>query len=122
MRYLLKYDGWAFHQGLPHHWMYKFSANKLVFCSPEGKRLESREKVLQFLKCEGGDNTEKDVEKVQCFNVSRGPGAKQNRSLGMKVRREEEKSSAEDSEAEESTEMSELEYHDESDCQLNDSN
>ena len=88
---------------------------------------------MQFLKCEGGDNTEEDVEKVQCFNVNRGPGAKQNRSRGKKVRRGEEKSSAEwdssvsdlsleDSEAEESTEMSELEYYDESDCQLNESN
>ena len=56
MRYLLKYDGWSFHRGLPDSWMFKFSGKKLVFCSPEGKLLESREKVLGFLKSKGGDN------------------------------------------------------------------
>ena len=74
MRYLLKYDGWAFDPGLPHNWMYKFSANKLIF----------RDEVHQFIKCEGGTNAEEDMKKVQCFNVSR--------SRGKKVRREAEKS------------------------------
>ena len=77
MRYLLKYDGWAFHPGLPHNWMYKFSANKLIFWSPEGKLLESRDKVHQFIKCEGGANAEEDMKKVQSFNVSRSRGKKE---------------------------------------------
>ena len=80
MRYLLKYDGWSFHPGLPHHWMYKFSGHKLVFCSPEGKSLESREKVLQLIKYKEGDNAEEDLEKFKCFNVSRGAKAGQNKS------------------------------------------
>ena len=60
--------------------MYKFSGNKLVFCSPEGKLLDSREKVQQFIKSKGGDNAEEEVEKFKCFNVSRGAKAGQNKS------------------------------------------
>merc|ERR1712150_404948 len=57
MRYFLKYDGWAFHPALPLHWMYKYSGKTLVFCSPEGKLLQSREKAEELIKSRGGDRT-----------------------------------------------------------------
>ena len=86
------------------------------------KLLLSRQKVEQFIKCEGGDNAEVDVEKFQSFNVSRGAGAGKKKSRGGKVRREEDKSlnetdnsvsghSVGDSEADGTTDISDQEYN-----------
>ena len=110
MRYLLKYDGWAFHPALPLHWMYKYSGNKLVFCSPEGKLLDSRGKAEELIKSRGGDRTEKDLEKFKSFPVSRGSKAGQNKSDGTDLTVSEH--SLDDSV--ESTEIDQ-EYYDESD-------
>ena len=43
-------DGWKINENLPPNWLLKSSGNSLTFCSPEGKVIKSKEKLIKYFK------------------------------------------------------------------------
>ena len=80
IRSSLKHDGWDYHQNLPENWMYKLRGQRLLFCSSEGKLLETREKALVHIRSNGTDS---DFEALKSFSICEGPVERKSSPLSI---------------------------------------